>query len=142
MITNVESKKSVSAKPWWWKSLWVTTLLLTIAIGATKYFHFHIPIERVAGGLALTFVMIGISYYIRIKPSRRVNRGVYVLLGISPIGFCLWYFMLSSGIGRLLTIFLGHWLSLIIGFTVPLIMGAFVGDWIGKRRNYRLPLSP
>ena len=134
--------KAKGAKPWWWKPLWIAILLSTIAFGAMKYLLFNIPIARVAGGLALTFAMIGVSYYIRIKPSRRVNRGVYVLLGISPIGFCLWMLCALSGIGRFLTTFLGPWLSLIIGFTVPLTMGAFIGDWIGKRRNYRLPLSP
>jgi len=26
-------------------------------------------------------------------------------------------------------------------FPIPYIIGMFIGDWIGKRRNYRLPLS-
>ena len=98
--------------------------------------------ERVAGGLAITFLMIGFAYYIRIKPSRKVNRGVYILLGFSPIEFCLWLLYAFSGIGRFLTT-LGPWGSLVsmLLFPIPYIIGAFIGDWIGKRRNYRLPLS-
>jgi len=92
--------------------------------------------------VALTLVCICIAYYIRVRPSTKVNRALYILLGITPIGFILWIFLAVSGIGRWLTDNLGVWPSLIIGFTVPYIIGAFIGDWIGKRRNYRLPLSP
>jgi len=132
----------LSAKPWWWKPLWISTLLSTIALGVVNYLLFHSPLERVAGGLAITFLMIGFAYYIRIKPSRKVNRGVYILLGFSPIGFCLWLLYAFSGIGRFLTT-LGPWGSLVsmLLFPIPYIIGAFIGDWIGKRRNYRLPLS-
>jgi hypothetical protein len=132
----------LSAKPWWWKPLWIATLLSTIALGVVNYLLFHSPLERVAGGLAITFLMIGFAYYIRIKPSRKVNRGVYILLGFSPIGFCLWLLYAFSGIGRFLTT-LGPWGSLVsmLLFPIPYIIGAFIGDWIGKRRNYRLPLS-
>ena len=131
----------VSAKPWWWKPLWVTTLLLTGAVGVASYFLFHIPMERAAGGLALTLVMIGVSYYIRIKPSRKVNRGLYILLGFSPIGFCLWLLYIFS-VGRFLNTHgsWGHLASMLL-FPIPFIIGVFIGDWIGKRRNYRLPLS-
>ena len=132
----------VSAKPWWWKPLWISILLSTIALGVVDYFLFHSPLERVAGELVLTFLMIGFAYYIRIKPSRKVNRGVYIGLGFSPIGFGLWLLYVYSGISRFLTT-LGPWGSLasMLLFPTPYIMGAFIGDWIGKRRNYRLPLS-
>lgn len=116
-------------------------MLLTGAVGVASYFLFHVPIERVAGGLAITLVMIGVSYYIRIKPSRKVNRGVYILLGFSPIGFCLFLLYIFS-VGRFLNT-LGPWGHLIsmLFLPIPFIIGVFIGDWIGKRRNYRLPLS-
>ena len=130
------------SKPIWWKPLWIATLLLTVASGVIGYFLLHIPVERAASAVALTFVCIGIAYYIRVRPSMKVNRAIYILLGISPIGFALWIVYAISGFGRWITDTFGVWPSLIIGFTVPLIIGAFIGDWIGKRRNYRLPLSP
>ncbi|MCW3990268.1 MAG: hypothetical protein NWE88_09360 [Candidatus Bathyarchaeota archaeon] len=95
-----------------------------------------------AGALAITLLAIGFAYYIRIKPSRRVNRGLYIFLGFSPIGFCLWLLYAFSGIGLFLTTLgpLGSLTSMLF-FPIPFIMGVFIGDWIGKRRNYRLPLS-
>jgi len=60
-----------------------------------------------------------------------------------PIGFCLWLLYAFSGIGRFLTTLgpLGSLTSMLL-FPIPFIMGVFIGDGIGKRRNYRLPLSP
>lgn len=133
--------KLKGSKPRWWKPLWIAVLLTTIASGVVGYFLLHVPLERTVGGVALTFLMIGFAYYIRIRPSRKMNRGLYILLGISPIGFSLWIVYALSGIGRFLTTHLGPEVSLIVGFTVPYIIGAFIGDWIGKRRNYHLPLS-
>lgn len=136
-----EVKAKVS-KPGWWRPLWIAVLVMTIALGMAGHFLLHAPLERVVGGVALTFLCIGIAYYIRVRPSMRVNRIVYILFGITPIGFVLWIFLAVSGIGRWLTNNLGGWPSFIVCFTVPYIIGAFIGDWIGKRRNYRLPLTP
>ena len=133
--------KLKGSKPRWWKPLWIAVLLTTIASGVVGYFLLHVPLERTVGGVALTLLMIGFAYYIRVRPSMKVNRAIYILLGITPIGFGLWILYAVSGIGRFITTHFGAWASLIIGFTVPYIIGAFIGDWIGKRRNYRLPLS-
>jgi hypothetical protein len=132
--------KTKSSKPWWWKPLWIVTLLATIASGAAGYFLLDVPLERAIGGVALTFLCIGFAYYIRVRPSMKVNRAIYILLGISPIGFGLWILYALSGVGLFITTHVGVWPSLIIGFSLHGI-GAFIGDWIGKRRNYILPLS-
>ena len=137
-MVKVEAK---GAKPPWWKPLWIAVLLTTIASGVVGYFLLHVPLERVAGGVALTFFCIGIAYYIRVRTSMKVNRAIYILLGITPIGFCLWILYALSGIGRFLTTHPGYWPSFIVAFTVPHIVGALIGDWIGRRRNYRLSLS-
>jgi hypothetical protein len=134
--------KTKVPKPDWWKPLWIVTLLLTIASGFIIYFLLNVSLERTVSAVALTFFCIGIAYYIRVRPSLKVNRAIYILLGISPIGFGLWILYALSGIGMFITTHFGTWVSLIIGFTVPYAIGAFIGDWMGKRRNYQLPLSP
>jgi hypothetical protein len=138
-LSDIETKKP---KPRWWKPLWITTLLLTIVSGFLIYFLLSVSLERTVSAVAFTFFCIGIAYYIRAKPSVKVNRAIYILLGISPIGFGLWILYVLSGIGMFITTHFGTWVSLIIGFTLPYAIGAFIGDWIGKKRNYQLPLSP
>ena len=70
-------------KPWWWKPLWIAVILSSIALEIVGYFLWHVPLERLVGGVALTFLCIGIAYYIRIKPSMKVNRALYIVLGAS-----------------------------------------------------------
>jgi hypothetical protein len=137
----------MSAKPWWWKPLWIAVLLSTIALGVADYFLFHIPLERVAGSLAITLLAIGFSYYIRIKPSTKVNRATYIILGICGTFLVTLFggaFIIQAidlpPIPTYLT-YLWSWLSFIVLMIASPIAGAFIGDWIGKRMNYRLPLS-
>jgi len=134
--------KSKAVRPWWWRPLWIVTLLLIIVSGAIAYFILHSSIERVVSATALTFICIGIAYYIRVKPSMKVNRALYIWLGVTPIGFCIWILWGVSGLGKFITNLIGPMPSLLISWAVCLSTGAYIGDWIGKRRNYRLPLTP
>jgi hypothetical protein len=126
-------------KPRWWKPLWITILFLTIASGFVSYFLFNVSLERTVSAVALTFFCIGIAYYIRVKPSIRINRALYILLGITPLGFIL-SVAYAFFIGRYVTGWLWGWFNIIVTIGI-LIAGAFIGDWIGKRRSYQLPLS-
>jgi hypothetical protein len=134
-LSDIETKKP---KPRWWKPYWIVLLLVTIALGFAYYLFLHVPLERAIGLLVFAVLCIGIAYYIRAKPSMKINRAIYILLGISPIGFGLsmaWAFT----IGRYITNFLGRW-GFFVGLIVPCIIGAVIGDWIGKKVNYRIPL--
>jgi hypothetical protein len=102
-MSKVETKIS---KPRWWKPLWIGVILSAIALGVSGYLLWQVPLERTVGGLALTFFCIGIAYYIRVRPSMKVNRAIYILLGISPIGFVLWISYMST-VGRYVTELLG-----------------------------------
>jgi MFS family permease len=134
--------KTKGSRPWWWKPLWIGVILSTIVLGFANFFFWHVPIERAVSAMALTLVCVGIAYYIRVRPSMKVNRALYILLGITPIGFILWVIWGVSGIGRLITDMVGAFPSLLISWAVCYGIGAFIGDWIGRKRNYRLPLSP
>ena len=132
-------------KPWWWKPLWIAVILSSIALGIVGYFLWHVPLERLVGGVVLTFLCTGIAYYIRIRPSMKVNRALYIVLGASGTELIILFggafIILATGLPPP-THDLGPWISTIILCIAPWIIGAFIGDWIGRRRNYRLPLSP
>jgi hypothetical protein len=127
------------SKPVWWRPLWIAVVILTIASGILAFFAQHLPFQQVVIGTASALVCIGVAYHIRVEPSFKVNRTLYVLLGITPFGF-----VISIAYAVLLGRYVTGWL--LGGFNVVvivgiLIAGGFVGDWIGKRRNYQLPLS-
>ena len=137
-MSKVESKGS---KPWWWKPLWIFTLLTTIVSGVVGVFLFDIPFASAVGGVTLTFLCIGFAYYIRVRPSIRVNRAIYILLGI-PIGFVL-RLIFSFIFNRVLITSASGTLPLsLLSGAVCYGLGALIGDWIGKRRNYILPMTP
>lgn len=129
-----------TSKPIWWRPLWAATWILTIVLGIIGFIALHTPLlQQVIIGLILGFVCIGFAYYIRVKPSF-TNRALYILLGITSLGFLLsvaYAFLL----GRYVTGWPLGWFKIIVIIGI-LMAGGFVGDWIGKRRNYQLPLSP
>lgn len=133
--------KAKGSKPSWWKPLWIWVLFSCSALVAVGYFFLKTPWEKLMSGTVLILLLICISYYIRVRPSLTVNRGMYILLGVTPIGFLLWaaeFFVLSHFITTGSVV-----LPLALAITItPFLIGAFIGDWIGRRRNYRLPLSP
>ena len=135
-----EAKTKVT-KPYWWKPLWIASVVIAIVFVVINYFLFHFSLSSVIGGMAITLLGIGAAYYIRVRPSVTVNRVVYICSGLG-IGWVMWVIYAITGIGRWVTDTLGVWPSLIFGFVVFWTVGALIGDWIGKQRNYQLPLSP
>lgn len=137
--------KAKSSKPWWWKPLWIVTLLLAIASGVADFFFLDGSLARAIGGVALTFLAMGFAYYIRVRPSITVNRALYIIGGAGVSGFIvLWgsYFIFKATGLPSPSNYLGSDISFILFIIAPWIIGAVIGDWIGKRRNYILPLSP
>ena len=127
-------------KPMWWKPFWISLVIVTIATAILFFFALHMPLQQLIIGTVVAFVAIGFAYYIRIKPSFKANRALYVLLGITPFGFVL-SVAYAVFLGRYVTGWLMGWFNIIVTIGI-LITGAFIGDWIGKRRNYQLPLWP
>ena len=137
--------KAKGSKPWWWKPLWIFTLLTTIIFSVFSFFLFDIPLARAVGGVALTFLGIGIAYYIRVRPSIRVNRAIYIILGGSVTYWIVFggsiFIIWATGLPPPVH-YLGPWINRILLTYAPWIIGSFIGDWIGKRRNYNLLMIP
>ncbi len=135
------------SKPKWWKPLWILTAISMVGSGVFSYFFLQTEFIRIIiYEIIFSLVLCG-AYYIRVRPSIKVNKVVYILFGITPIGFGLSIlYALFCGItnfGKFVVNFkpFGTWLQLgiIIGlFTI----GGFIGNRIGKNRDYRIPLSP
>jgi hypothetical protein len=132
-----------SSKPSWWAPLWVFCVASVVAAGIALYtYPMNLLVLNFYEAIALAFVFLGFACYFRVRPNIKVNRAMYVLLGITPIGLFLMIAYALSGLIEFMLDNLGLWPSFIIDVTAPYIIGAFIGDWIGKKRGYRLPSSP
>ena len=144
-VPNENGQKPSKSK--WWKQLWILTTISMVGSGIFGYFFFHVDFGIIVIYEIIFSLALGIAYYIRIRPSIKVNKAVYILLGITPIGFGLWIlYAVVCGLTNFC-----HFLNnlrpygyvLNIAFQILLfIIGGFIGNWIGKTRNYRLPLRP
>lgn len=112
-------------KPWWRKPLWIGAILFTIALVLALLM---LPLRLVVIRVAAFLLMLGLVYYVHSRP-----RALWIVLGATGIGFLLMLILAFSGIARSVTDNLGAGPSLIIFFAVPLIIGALIGDWIGRR---------
>jgi len=125
-----------SSKPWW-APFWLFCMASVVAAGIALYtYPMNLLVLNSLEAIALAFVFLGFTYYFRVRPSIKMNRAMYVLLGISPIGLLVIFAFAFIGLPDLM---IGIWPSLIINVAAPYVIGAFIGDWIGSKRNYQLP---
>ena len=134
-------EKKESSKPKYQKRFWVAVIIAYIGTIITLLL-FQTNIIRILL-LGLIFgIALGIAYYIRIRPSLKTNKIVYIIFGVTPIGFGLWLLYGLSGMSKFL-ISLGSWyiqLNILIMISI-FVIGGLIGNWIGKKVDYRLPFS-
>ena len=130
-------------KPQWWtrsvRSYWLSMCAVSFASMIIIYglminlglLQFNYLILSIGVGIP----MYAFSYYIRTVATKRMWRVMFIILGAGGIGFwCLaWPIALLFGpIIRLTPL----WLRFLLTMFPPTAVGAYIGDWIGKRRNY------
>ena len=130
------------SKPKWWKPFWILIAISMVGSGVLIYYILlHGEFVRF---IIMFSLVVGFTIYIRVRPSKKKNKVFYILFGITLIGFGLWVlYALICGITnfcKFIVSFIpfGYWLQwgIILGlFTI----GGFIGNWIGKKRDYRLP---
>ncbi len=130
-----EEENVKTSKPRWWGPLWILTVISMVGYGVFSYFFLQSDFIRILFLEIFFLIILGIAYYIRIRPSLKVNKAIYILLGITPIGF-IFVILYAFIVGR----FLNMWVNLIF-IIILFIVGGFIGNWIGKKRDYILPLS-
>jgi len=143
MSENFESndEKKEPSKPKYWKRFWIAVIITYVGTLITLLFFQTNIIQTLLLGLIFG-IALGIAYYIRIRPSFKTNKIIYIIFGVTPIGFGLWLLYGLSGMSRFL-ISLGSWyiqLNILIMISI-FVIGGLIGNWIGKKTNYRLPFS-
>jgi hypothetical protein len=125
-----------------WFVLTVATVIITILTG----YFLKIPLERQAITLIILLLTVGFAFYIRIKPTASGNRAFFIAIGAFCIGFVLWFaitsLILFSGLRWQIldsTGNLGDDFTVFTTLIICWIVGGFIGDWIGKRRDYVIP---
>jgi hypothetical protein len=121
----------------------IASVILALVTG----FASNIPIERTAMVVLITILMFGFAFYIRVRPTKSGNRIFFIAAGTFCIGFVFWFgatlFILDSGLRWAIQRATGHIgddLTALFTLIICWIAGGFVGDWIGKRRNYVIPM--
>ena len=131
-------------KPQWWKrsvrSFWLSVGVVSFATMIIIYsimigFGILPPIQLVLA-IVVGVPMYAMSYYLRKIATKKMWRIVFIMLGASGIGF--WCLIVPSVF--LFAPFIRSipwWIGMPL-LTIPsVVIGAFIGDWIGKRRDYR-----
>ncbi len=135
------------SKPKWWKPLWILTAISMVGSGVFTYFFLQREFIRIIIYEIIFSLVLGGAYYIRVRPSIKINKLVYILFGITPIGFGLWIlYAVMCGLTNFCHFLnnlrpYGPWLNLTFQI-ILFIIGGFIGNFFGKKRDYRLPLSP
>jgi DNA-binding transcriptional ArsR family regulator len=129
-----------------YKSWIILTAAAVILLIVNGYF-FNIPTERVSISLAILLVTTALAFYVRVRPSTSGNRVFFIMVGGAVIGFLLWFaiamffnistlrwsIVRSSGD-------LGFDLIMLSSLIICWVIGGYIGDWIGRRRDYVIPM--
>jgi DNA-binding transcriptional ArsR family regulator len=126
---------------------WIVFTIASIII-AILYGNFqNIPIERTAKVIFILLLSTGFAFYIRVKPSNSGNRVFFIAVGAFGIGFIFWFLLTSlimfSGLRSLIigsTGSFGDDFVVTTNLVISWIVGGWVGDLIGKGRNYIIPM--
>ncbi len=141
-----EKENIVSSKPRWWHRLWVlfaiSIIVSDIIIHILIYTSFILSLfwEFI---FFIVLIVLSIDYYLRIRHSIKANKAIYILLGTTLVGFSFAVLYPFTWIPRFLTLVgsLGGYLLNINLIITLFFAGAFIGNWIGKKKDYRLPLG-
>ena len=123
------------------KSYWITLTAIIVVALLGYGFLMNIAMQKLALIMVTVLTVIGFACYIRIKPSTLTNkaRATYIFVGAVFIGFSIWAAMLllsnATGLGGQVSNSLGDQFFITASQIIFLVVGAFIGELIGKNRN-------
>jgi hypothetical protein len=133
---------SIFKSKYYWITVAVTILVFTFALAYVT----HISEEKELLILGSVLSVIGLAFYIGYKTSENYDkRATFLFAGASIIGFSIWVLIvLSLTASEVLIQILnsvGDSFFVITSLTICLVLGAFIGDFIGKNRETILFLA-
>jgi len=127
---------SLFKSKYYWITLATTVLIFIFALG----YVMKISEEKELLMLCSVLSVIGLAFYIGYKPSVNYDkRATFFFVGASIIGFGIWaLIVLSLNAAEVLmqiSSSIGDSFFVITSLTICLVLGAFIGDFIGKNRE-------
>lgn len=126
---------------------WIVFTIASIIIALITGIFSNIPLENTLTVITIILIANGFGIYIRLKPSKSGNRAFFIFVGASILGFLLWAMVImlmnSTGISVSITRHsgqIGSYFAWIASIIICWIIGGFIGDVIGRRRNYVIPM--
>jgi hypothetical protein len=86
--------------------------------------------------MIVTAPLIAFAYYIRTTSSLALWRAIWIMVGIGLVGFHI-FLILNFLLIKTLSSIVGFLIPFSITMAIAVLVGAFVGDQIGKRRHYK-----
>jgi len=144
-------------KPAWWRRFWIGTAIMALTIStiwATAFFLGYVDLRELYRGLFAILAATGIAYMLQHisrdvlskKARLTMSRIAFLLFGTFIVGFFLWIALMvglhASRIDGTLAKEFGSVTPILISFIACDFVGAFIGYWVGKKRDYRLPQFP
>jgi DNA-binding transcriptional ArsR family regulator len=125
------------------KAIWLICSITFTLLAFFLWYALNTPIYRLIMALFVAQVGSAFLYYIRVKPEK-TGRVLWIVLGISVIGGVFWLLIQGvvkeTGFRFLVLQWAGNAgfdLFALISLVITWTLGAFVGDWIGKKKKYK-----
>ena len=133
---------SILKSKFYWITLTLIILVFTLAYGVLT----QIPLEKEVLMLACILSVLGFAFYIGFKTVAGYNkRATFIFVGASIFGFSIWVVMVLSfnaiGIIYRIASSLGEDFFAATTLTICLVLGAFIGDLIGKNKETVMSLA-
>jgi hypothetical protein len=116
----------------------MTTVILVFAVAVGLLIQISLGEELLILGSILS--ILGLTFYVGFKSSEGYNkRATFFFVGASIVGFSIWAVMvlsfMATGVMSLISSTVGIDLFAVTSFIICLVLGALVGDLIGKNRE-------
>lgn len=131
-------------KPRWWKRSFRSYFLVFILVPFCAMLivdallvHYGLrEVVDVLTGIVITIIAIAGAYYIRTIPSPRLWKAVWIVIGVGMFGFPILVSLLFLVANPLIPV-IGGVPSILSCAVISALAGAWLGNQVGKRRDYR-----